>query len=94
MKNPQYMGRHISRFDSLWVQGVCEPCSIPLILSTYSSGCWTAVKVHPKTLQRYARNGIVSGVRVGKLWRFRASELFPQSIEDHEDFLDHEAQAQ
>jgi hypothetical protein len=34
------------------------------------------VKIHPKTLQRYARTGIVSGVRVGKLWRFRASELF------------------
>lgn len=25
------------------------------------------VKVHPKTLQRYARNGIVCGLRVGKL---------------------------
>ncbi len=30
------------------------------------------VKVHPKTLQRYARNGLVAGLRVGKLWRFRA----------------------
>jgi hypothetical protein len=28
------------------------------------------VKVHPKTLQRYARNGIVAGLRLGKLWRF------------------------
>jgi excisionase family DNA binding protein len=52
------------------------------------------VNVHPKTLQRYARNGIVSGVRVGKLWRFRASELFPHSIEDDEDVLDDETQAQ
>jgi hypothetical protein len=26
------------------------------------------IRVHPKTLQRYARNGIVHGVRVGKLW--------------------------
>ncbi len=34
------------------------------------------IRVHPKTLQRYARTGIVHGVRVGKLWRFRASELF------------------
>jgi len=33
------------------------------------------VKVHPKTLQRYARNGLVAGLRVGKLWRFRASDL-------------------
>ena len=30
------------------------------------------IRVHPKTLQRYARIGIVHGVRVGKLWRFRA----------------------
>ena len=34
------------------------------------------IQVHPKTLQRYARNGIVHGVRVGKLWRFRASDLY------------------
>ena len=33
------------------------------------------VKVHPKTLQRYARNGVIRGLRVGKLWRFRASDL-------------------
>jgi hypothetical protein len=34
------------------------------------------VKVHPKTLQRYARAGLVAGLRVGKLWRFRASDLY------------------
>lgn len=33
------------------------------------------VKVHKKTLQRYARNGLVVGLRVGKLWRFRLSDL-------------------
>jgi hypothetical protein len=33
------------------------------------------VKVHPKTLQRYARTGLVVGLRVGKMWRFRASDL-------------------
>lgn len=33
------------------------------------------VKVHPKTLQRLARNGRVVGYRIGKLWRFRASDL-------------------
>jgi excisionase family DNA binding protein len=33
------------------------------------------VKVHPKKLQRYARNGLVAGLRVGNLWRFRASDL-------------------
>jgi len=32
--------------------------------------------IHTKTLQRYARKGLVPGVRVGKLWRFRASDLY------------------
>src|SRR5579875_3017381 len=33
------------------------------------------MKVHPKTLQKLARKGIVRGVHVGKLWRFRASTI-------------------
>jgi len=32
-------------------------------------------KIHPKTLQRLARNGEICGVHVGKLWRFRVSAL-------------------
>ena len=52
------------------------------------------VKVHPKTLQRYARKGVVPGVRVGKLWRFCASELFPSLIQnDDENDLDGDEQA-
>jgi excisionase family DNA binding protein len=33
------------------------------------------LQIHPKTLQKLARAGIVIGVRIGKLWRFRASSL-------------------
>lgn len=33
------------------------------------------LRIHPKTLQKMARHGEVSGIQVGKLWRFRASEL-------------------
>jgi excisionase family DNA binding protein len=33
------------------------------------------MKVHPKTLQKFARRGLVRGVHVGKLWRFRGSEI-------------------
>jgi excisionase family DNA binding protein len=51
------------------------------------------VKVHPKTLQRYARNGIVSGLRVGKLWRFRASDLFSPLLSE-KDHLDDDDRAQ
>ena len=35
----------------------------------------TLLKIHPKTLQRMARNGQVRAVQIGKLWRFRASDL-------------------
>ena len=33
------------------------------------------MKIHPKTLQKLARKGSVRGVHIGKLWRFRASEI-------------------
>lgn len=33
------------------------------------------LKIHPKTLQRMARRGEVPAIQIGKLWRFRASEL-------------------
>ncbi len=33
------------------------------------------VKVHPKALPRYARTGLVASLHVGKLWRFRVSDL-------------------
>ncbi len=33
------------------------------------------IGIHPKTLQKYAREGRAPGIRVGDLWRFRKSEL-------------------
>ena len=33
------------------------------------------LQIHPKTLQRMARQGIVPPFRIGDLWRFRASSL-------------------
>ena len=33
------------------------------------------LQIHPKTLQRMARGGKVKGYQLGKLWRFRASDL-------------------
>jgi hypothetical protein len=50
------------------------------------------IRVHPKTLQRYARTGIVHGVRVGKLWRFRASDLFQCGQRINPLDADHKAQ--
>jgi excisionase family DNA binding protein len=31
--------------------------------------------LHPKTVQRLARDGDVPALRIGRYWRFRASEL-------------------
>ena len=31
--------------------------------------------IHSKTLQRMARSGQIRGIRVGKLWRFRCSDI-------------------
>lgn len=33
------------------------------------------LQIHPKTLQRMARQGRVPAYRIGDLWRFRASDL-------------------
>ena len=33
------------------------------------------MKIHPKTLQKLARRGNIHGIRVGKLWRFRSSDI-------------------
>lgn len=33
------------------------------------------LKIHPKTLQKMARNGEITAIQIGKLWRFRVSAL-------------------
>jgi excisionase family DNA binding protein len=38
--------------------------------------------LHPKTLQRLARQGNIPAIRMGRYWRFRASAL-NQWIDDH-----------
>jgi excisionase family DNA binding protein len=45
---------------------------VPLLDSDEAA---SIMKIHPKTLQKLARKGIVRGVHVGKLWRFRATEI-------------------
>jgi excisionase family DNA binding protein len=40
-----------------------------------SSQAAALLRIHPKTLQKMARRGEVHGTHVGKLWRFRASDL-------------------
>ena len=33
------------------------------------------LQIHPKTLQRLTRKGEIRAMRLGKLWRFRTSDL-------------------
>jgi excisionase family DNA binding protein len=33
------------------------------------------MRIHPKTLQRYARQGLIRGFQLGSMWRFRASDI-------------------
>ena len=33
------------------------------------------LQIHHKTLQRLARSGEIRGTQIGKLWRFRVSDL-------------------
>ena len=44
----------------------------PLLDSTQAA---RLLQIHPKTLQKMARRGQIHGTHVGKLWRFRASDL-------------------
>jgi excisionase family DNA binding protein len=40
-----------------------------------SSEAAALLKIHPKTLQKLARNGEIAAIHIGKLWRFRVSAL-------------------
>jgi excisionase family DNA binding protein len=33
------------------------------------------MRIHPKTLQKLARRGVIRAIQIGKVWRFRASVL-------------------
>ena len=46
----------------------CEP-----MIDAYEAG--GLLKLHPKTVKRLAADGIIPGLKIGKLWRFRASSL-------------------
>ena len=57
-------GSSLSRSD--------QPSFEPVLDSEEAAGL---LHIHPKTLQRLARNGDIPGFRIGKLWGFRASVL-------------------
>ncbi|MCU1323057.1 MAG: hypothetical protein JWM43_2706 [Acidobacteriaceae bacterium] len=52
---------------------------VELLLDSHEAAA--VLGVHPRTLQRMVHRGQISGVQVGKLWRFRPSAIF--------DWIDH-----
>ena len=46
---------------------------VELLLDSHEAAA--VLGVHPRTLQRMAQRGLIAGVQVGKLWRFRPSSL-------------------
>ena len=64
------------RFDSvptiLRTPGLPSPKFEPLLDSEQAAAL---LQIHPKTLQKMARQGRVPAHRIGDLWRYRASEL-------------------
>lgn len=51
----------------------CEPFVPEPLLDTDQAAA--IMRIHPKTLQRYARQGVVRGFQLGSMWRFRASDI-------------------
>jgi excisionase family DNA binding protein len=53
--------------------GRVEPDAFEPLLDSEEAAA--LLKIHPKTLQKLARNGEITAIQIGKLWRFRASAL-------------------
>jgi excisionase family DNA binding protein len=58
--------------ESLPAPDVSEERFEPLLDSEEAAAL---LKIHPKTLQKLARQGEIMAIQIGKLWRFRASAL-------------------
>jgi excisionase family DNA binding protein len=50
-----------------------KPMSRERLLDSHEAA--EMLRVHPRTLQRLAHQGLIAGVQVGKLWRFRESTI-------------------
>jgi hypothetical protein len=71
--NENYNQQRIHSLPSDQKPAVSEPfVPEPLLDSDQAAAI---MRIHPKTLQRYARNGVVRGFQLGTMWRFRASEI-------------------
>lgn len=72
MKSGNGNGNHNCLREQQPSSPVREDAFEPLLDSTEAAAL---LKIHPKTLQKMARNGEITAIQIGKLWRFRASAL-------------------
>lgn len=63
---------HKTNHRSLKKQPEPDPLFEPLLDSDEAA---RLLRIHPKTLQKMARDGEIVSIHIGKLWRFRASDL-------------------
>jgi excisionase family DNA binding protein len=55
------------------IQASVDPRIFEPLVDSKEAG--EALGLHPKTVERMARDGRIPAKRIGKYWRFRASEL-------------------
>jgi hypothetical protein len=55
-------------------------------------GTAALVKVYPKAPPRYARTGLVAGLRGGKFWRFRISHFDGRSQDAEHTAIDYQTE--
>lgn len=72
MKTANGNGNHNHSHERRAPSVVGEDAFEPLLDSTEAA---SLLKIHPKTLQKMARNAEITAIQIGKLWRFRASAL-------------------
>jgi excisionase family DNA binding protein len=72
MKTANGNGNHNHANQQHSPSPVSDDAFEPLLDSTEAAAL---LKIHPKTLQKMARNGEINAIQIGKLWRFRASAL-------------------
>lgn len=63
---------HKANHRPLTKQPEPDPLFEPLLDSDEAA---RLLRIHPKTLQKMARDGEIVSIHIGKLWRFRASDL-------------------
>ena len=64
---------HNEHFHERKAPGAVQDAAFEPLLD--SSEAAALLKIHPKTLQKLARNGEIAAIQIGKLWRFRVSAL-------------------